>query len=198
MATRRAVIERCRLLPELRLSLSTSPATSRRYDPGFSWRSWRSACLPCRLQLRNKSPFKASLRQSRGGRPGPPAWPLTKRPRTSRKTISRSGGIAAVLSLCVAAGSDETCRLIRARAATASARSIFTMASAAPFQTPLPRRYFSTFKRLGPILSRQLVIKGGSSAAILYYICLIATVGRAASLLREIAVGFPKSLIPRN
>jgi hypothetical protein len=126
------MIERRRvpLLSELRLSLSTSPATSRRYDPGLSCRSCRSACLPYRLQLRNKSPFKASLRQSRGGRPKPPAWPLTKRPRASRKAIGRSDGIAAVRSLCVAAGSDETCRLIRARAAPASARSIFTMASA--------------------------------------------------------------------
>ena len=108
----RAVIERCRMpiLSELRLSLSTSAATSRKYDPGFSCRSWLSACLPCRRQMENKSAFKASRRQSRGGRPGPPAWPLTKRPCTSRKMIGRSDGVAAVLSLCVAARSDETCR----------------------------------------------------------------------------------------
>ena len=48
----------------------------------------RSACLPCRLQTASKSLVKASLRESRGGRPGPPAWPLTNRPRASRKTCA--------------------------------------------------------------------------------------------------------------
>jgi hypothetical protein len=163
-AVRRAVIERFRVpvLPELRLLLSTSPATSRRYDPGFSWRSWRSACLPCRRQIENRSVVKASLRQSRGGRPGPPAWPLTKRPRTSRNAIDRSNdAIASVPSLCAAAESDETCRLTRARAAIASARSIFTMASTdrdrhlfgwrklADPSDPIFTRFSSAFKFLG-------------------------------------------------
>ena len=151
-ATRRAVIERCRLLPELRLSLSTSPATSRRYDPGFSWRSWRSACLPCRLQLRNKSPFKASLRQSRGGRPGPPTSPLAKRPRTSRDL---SADIVRLLSIS-ATTSDEIRRLIRARAAIASARSIFTMAS-----TDRDRHLFGWRKLADPsdpIFTRSLAL----------------------------------------
>jgi hypothetical protein len=54
---------------------------------------------------------------------------LTKRPRTSRKTIDRSDvDRVPVLSLSIVA-SDEKCRLTRARAAIASARSIFTMAS---------------------------------------------------------------------
>jgi len=98
--------------------LPTRLAMSRRYDAGSSLQSCWSACLPCRRQTTNKSVVEASLRQSRGGRPGPPACPLTKRPRTSRKT-GRTDGVATVSSC--AAAPYETCRLILALRATINA-----------------------------------------------------------------------------
>jgi hypothetical protein len=60
-------------------------------------------------------------------------WPhsgLTNRPRASRKTNCSDDDIAPMPSLCAAAASDEIRRLIRARAAIANARSIFTTRSA--------------------------------------------------------------------
>ena len=114
--------------------------------------SWRSACFPCRLQTRNKSAAKASVRQSRGGRPGPPAWPFAKRPRTSRNTMCR-GGIGRNTPPDPCPGRDCQCAINLHNALR---------------QTPVVRVFFSIFKRQGRYQApaRLVVSYDGQQAAV--------------------------------
>jgi hypothetical protein len=93
-------------------------------------------------------PNERRIREHPGRAGPPPAWPLTKRPRASRKSIDRSDIDRVPVPSLPTVASDKICRLTRARAAIASARSIFTMVSTISRCDPLARRYFSTFNHL--------------------------------------------------